>query len=52
MGVTLPTIVTVGRVEGEGVRVDNRGVEVEFTERVKGEVEVAEEEGLLPPAKE
>ena len=52
MGVILPTIVTVGRVEGEGVRVDNRGVEVEFTERVKGEVEVAEEEGLLPPAKE
>jgi hypothetical protein len=52
VGVTLPTIVTVVRVEGEGVRVDNRGVEVEFTERVKGEVEVAEEEGLLPPAKE
>jgi hypothetical protein len=52
VGVKLPTIVAVERVEGEGVSVDNRGVEVEFIERVKGEVEVAEEEGLLPPAKE
>ena len=52
MGVKLPTIVAVERVEGEGKNVDNRGVEVEFIERVKGEVEVAEEEGLLPPAKE
>lgn len=50
VGVKLPTEVTVGGLEGEGVSVESRGVEVEFTERVKGEVEVAEEEGLAPPA--
>lgn len=50
LGVKLPTEVPVKGLEGEGVSVDSLGVKVEFMERVTGEVEVAEEDGLAPPA--